>query len=525
MAPYNEFKPETTSVLFYKPRSHVRYRRQGRRFILWPAYGYRVLAPRVADRKINIFQKATLGMCRAGIGDPEAVADLLHLNSDLVKYIFVELRRDGLISFDSILTNKGHQVLVEEMDELPGEIIVAYVFQDPWTRRLWPRVVERLEYANIELKPGARYPSLVFGSKGKPRVFNPFVKNVDLGGPSATPDARQIFEACRIHRKNKFQLDDPAAGWETDAEDDLYLSPTEAFSIKKIEIISEDPEPFYLTTYIYIPDYELHELEWYVCDPFGIGASSALRRVIEEQSNKDNSLGIYMQRFFQDAIGDVELSDLADNYKVLHDLAINEVNNKLTDIIQLYPYYDHLLSMERAYQELSLFDTNYPEDKMNEILIRAGKVLEGMFRHIQEQHPVENSWRIYSTPDRNYRYAILNEIAEILEFGTPVPPGLANISPKAVKRVAMRGGGTLNERVVTNLLAARCQSDHPLRRVAITQPDLFERVTELSRLRGLSAHDTQTEISQEAVDSQRRNVYQIIKDIIRFDIQSGGNYV
>ena len=62
MASFNEFRPESTPILYYAPKPHVDTRPGGRRYILLPVYAYKVLAPRPTERRLNIFQKAVLGL-------------------------------------------------------------------------------------------------------------------------------------------------------------------------------------------------------------------------------------------------------------------------------------------------------------------------------------------------------------------------------------------------------------------------------------------------------------------------------
>ncbi|MFC1996655.1 hypothetical protein ACFLXI_03480 [Chloroflexota bacterium] len=473
------------------------------------------------DRQVNMFQKAVLGLCRSGQKNEEAIASFLQLNSELVKYIFIELRRDGLLSSNREITNKGQEVLTSELDNIPSEIVPLYVFQDPWSGRLWPRVMESLEHASVEYSPGKIFPRLVFGSKGKPRTFEPFVKSGNNAGFPTTPDARQILKASRAHIKNKRWYDDPNVQW-TD-EDDDYFTPVDTLEIDKIEIINEDPDPFYLATYLYIPDYDLHKLEWFVCDPFGIGSSITLQEAIENQCKNDKALDNFLEKFFFAVFGEPKLNDYSDTFRILTDLAEKELTNQLPEIVQIYNYYDQLLQMERSYQELNLFSTYVPQDKLDNVVILAGKVVEGMFRHIQEKFPGTSGWQIYDTPDRFHRHALIDEIASSLGYETPVPSGIANVNPRMVRKVFEHGGGTLNERIIVSLLVARLETNHPIRRVSHAIPDLFKRLSALARARGISAHENPTDTLMEDIETQRNHVYQILRAFLEAEEYSGGN--
>src|SRR5690349_10339794 len=201
MASYNEFKAESTEVLLYKPKSHVPYRQGGRRFLLWPVYAYRVYAPKPKVRKLNIFQKAILSFCRVGERSVENMARALHLDVEIVSFVINELRHSSLLSPDYSLTSKGGTILAEELDQLPTEVVISYVFQDPWSGKLWPRIVESLQYANIEYEGASKFPTLLFGTKGSPRKFKPYVKRGDESMLPRTPSSVDILNASRQHEK------------------------------------------------------------------------------------------------------------------------------------------------------------------------------------------------------------------------------------------------------------------------------------------------------------------------------------
>ena len=59
------------------PSTNQRMRWSERRFVLWPALMYRVVAPEVRDRELNVLQKAVLGMCRAGTTNVQRIGDRL----------------------------------------------------------------------------------------------------------------------------------------------------------------------------------------------------------------------------------------------------------------------------------------------------------------------------------------------------------------------------------------------------------------------------------------------------------------
>ena len=61
----SEFSP-STEVLYFRPRAHARWR-PPRKYLLWPAWVYRVVAPMPRPRRLNVLEKAMIGLARAGI--------------------------------------------------------------------------------------------------------------------------------------------------------------------------------------------------------------------------------------------------------------------------------------------------------------------------------------------------------------------------------------------------------------------------------------------------------------------------
>jgi hypothetical protein len=334
MESYREFRTESTEILFYKPKSHVNYRQGGRRFLLWPVYAYRVLAPKPKSRDLNIFQKAILGFCRTGERKKENIAKTLHLDMELVDTVLGELREANLVNPDFSLTSKGERTLDEELDELPAEIVNSFVFQDPWTGKLWPRIVEHREFARVEYEGNSRYPTLLLGSIGSNRRLKPFVKTGDQDMMPRTPQVSEILEARQQFEKDKrkqFQAlsSDQESSTQEDEDGFSYL-PLDDAEFKSITVIDEEPELYFMTTYIYIPDYRLHTLEWYVCDPFGLGASSLLRKSIERLAGKDPNLKNFVDEFIQDVLG--ETQQYNDEIVTLQSDAKTFIHMELTDL-------------------------------------------------------------------------------------------------------------------------------------------------------------------------------------------------
>ena len=480
-----DFQPDTTPALYFTPKSHVYYLNQ-RLWVMWPAYAYRVIAPLpTANRSVNLFQKAILDFCRIQEIRSEVIGKYLHLEPDLVEYILAELRRKDLINKDYYPTSNGLQILSKEYDDAPAEILTGYVFQDPWNKQLWPRIVDKLHFAPTEYYGEDVYPTLTFGSAGKPRRYKPFVKRSDFNASPVTPTVQEILEASYRHQRDLKRMYHPAeaeSAIDESGDGNLGIEITNP-QIQKVSLIGESPESYYLVTFLYRPEKDARPGEWYACDPFGLGASANLRRFIDELAQRDDLLRERLQEWLQKS----ESFHKNDQEQLIQDERVRrEVETLFSNIAALMPFYPQMLAMMRS--ELDVRELEKPpRDKLNDVLIKAGIALEAVLDHIRIQYPAPGSTKIYNTADRQYRHELLNDIAGQIGFTTPVPRGLANIEPKRVQK-AEKNGGTLGERLTAALLASRSYSSHPFRRAASQMPEMLNHISTLMHVRGQSAH-------------------------------------
>src|SRR5690349_7463447 len=151
-----------TPVLHFGPRLPKDMRWSERRFVLWPALMYRVVAPEVRDRQLNVLQKTVLGMCRAGVTTVDRIGARLHIHPDLAELVALELHRRGLLGTNGLPTDKGHELFEVETLEA-SRMVAGHVFQDPWTGDLWPRFIENLDYVELQQNSNTGFPDLVLG--------------------------------------------------------------------------------------------------------------------------------------------------------------------------------------------------------------------------------------------------------------------------------------------------------------------------------------------------------------------------
>ena len=160
-------------VLHFGPRLPKGMRGSQRRFLLWPAFMYRVVAPEVRERHSTCIQKAVLGMCRAGTTSAQRIGNRLRIHPDLAALVYLELQEQGLLDRDGFQRKKGATLFEEETLE-SHRIVIGHVFQDPWSRDLWPRFVSVSTTPEAQHNPSG-FPDLVLAHKGQPRRERTFM--------------------------------------------------------------------------------------------------------------------------------------------------------------------------------------------------------------------------------------------------------------------------------------------------------------------------------------------------------------
>ena len=170
-----------------------------RRNVMWPALVYRVVAPEVSRRQLNVLEKAVFGLCRAGVTDLDRIGSRLHIDRDLAAEIIRQLQDRGVLASGGLPTEAGRTMFEDEVYGAT-ELVTGFVFQDPWSGALWPRFMERLAYANIEQGDG-QFPELVLGSAGSPKRYRAFWHLPRLEALPPAPTPAEVLEASMRHRR------------------------------------------------------------------------------------------------------------------------------------------------------------------------------------------------------------------------------------------------------------------------------------------------------------------------------------
>lgn len=455
------FARDTPALRFQLP--WVQWR-EGPRWLLWPAWGWRVVAPRPRQRRLNIFQKAVLGLCRAGVVRAEEIGARLMIDAELAAHIAVELQGIAWLDTRGRPTERGLRALDEDESEELDEPTVGWVFTDPFSGEVWPRF-HAGELPHVETRPNEQgFPMLVSGSVGDPRL-DPAFSVLPLRRDALRierPRAEDVLRAVRAHRRQQ-------AWWEEGirAADAPYL--------QRVSFVEEGPTAYLLA----VRAYRDKGGDFRVDDPFGIGDSGRLRRWVEGRFDVHLGLRDWLAVV---AGGGAEPEDL----KSLGQRAAWEVEEKLSIAVRERAVLcERLVAMQRALLETEL--EGCPEDRWDDIAVKAQRAAERLFQEVCEAHPA----RAPLSQDVALNEALLNDLAASAGFTTPLPRSLTRVRRGKVQFAAEQGSGSLRPLVLLALLGTAGAPDHPLARAARAPEgrELLRRLDTLASVRDQAAHE------------------------------------
>lgn len=479
--------PREAAVLHFGPRLPKDMRWSQRRFFLWPALMYRVVAPEVRDRQLNVLQKAVLGMCRAGVTTVDRIGARLHVHPDLAEVIALDLHRRGLLQANGLPTKQGIDIFEDETLEA-SRMVTGHVFQDPWTGDLWPRFLEKLDYVELQHNPISGFPDLVLGTKGKPRRERAFmVLPRDLALPPA-PGASDIVRANRRHRSALRRSE----SFEVADEDDTFAHAS-SITLERVSLVDDHPTPVFVTSFMYLPEAGDMAGEWHTCDPFGLGVSPTLRRAVEREMRSSLGLRAVLENMIGQSL-DQQIEEQQRFAGEVRAMAVSNVEKALSVNSRDLPQYEDLVAFAYAHVEIELLGDACPEHKLRDLLGAARRALEGSFKAIFGRHPPGQVWhRVYSerrpVQDTAYCRGVYEASANAVGFCVPLPDALANVRPNHVKAACYPDGGwRLRGAIIAAVLAARDDKAHPLRRAAIQEPRLLNLLDDIATKAGGAVH-------------------------------------
>ncbi len=459
-------------ILNFGPKAPIKPNQKA--YLLWPAYAYRVVAPEVKLRQLNVLQKAVLGMCHAGATVDKEIGEYLNIHADLVAFIAQELQGQGLLDTNNWLTQPGMTVLKEETIE-SYNMTVGYIFQDPWTGKCWPRFSQQLKYAELEFNTEGAFPMLKMGGT----VAKPWLEYAQMVFPNqnavvAMPTHKDILNVTGFHHRDRPKI------WETD-DDEAFEQ--QATYLNRVSLIEDEIQAVFLTTYLYIDESEIN-YGWYVCDPFGAGESPLLRQSIEKRMIESQPLRRFVNHFTGENY-DKQVEHNQELRQYLREEAQGNVEQRLTITVHKYPFCDALIDMEMAFLQTDLQTDSAKKycatDLYHQAMNAARHALEALFQKLISENQDKQLWqKIQSSAGENgsnfgYKPQYLYQDAtKVIGFQPPIPMRFINVTLGKIKSaIECHDAHNLAPMVIATILAAQYDSAHPLRSAAQQAPTLL----------------------------------------------------
>lgn len=472
------------------------------RWLLWPAWQYRVHAPVVAEARMNVFQRAILRLCRTGTRRPDQLGERLCLEPDLCDNVLDQLRNYGYLTDEHELTDSGADALATgELD--PLDSVVVYVFQDPFTQQLWPSATDRL-YPGEVVWPRGR-PVLLRGDAGDRVEYDCVAVTPPDGAQPRRPETTDILQAVR-----RFKLPDRVAR-------DPVASAGER-TIRRTSMVDSQPEPVWLATYLF-GDWrtEAESFPWQARDPLDSGPSTMLRRLVMARSEEDETL-----RAAIDHLGGRRQAARIEELRRLEAEVRRDVAGRLDRDLTL-----RIREHEEIHKLLVDMETNYALGKdgrggtaFENAARDALRIFEEVFRDLLRQYPpAPSDVALFSRHDagRQVRELVLAQ-ARIL--GITRTDGLAQLvrKPYLLHQVAQNPSkAAFQPSLPVLVLATRNRPGHPLARAARHRPDLIDTLMSMAHLRNATAHAGITDLAQDDVDWTREALLSLLP-LLLFDV-------
>lgn len=481
-----------------------------RRWLLWPVHAFKLLIPAARERTLNLFQRAVLDLCRAGVRWPEQISARLALPQDLVTFLFAQLQGMDLLTADAGPTARALRLLAEE-DEPPEIEEVAWVFVDGLSGRLWPRVRrgELPVTACEDLPDEQNLVRLRRGTPGNPRFDRARYLWPEHRAPlGPRPSSREIIKAARNHRR---RADAFRREWHKADPDGLD---PRLLARQGVRWVSTTGEPTFVAVCLFVPD-AAEQRTWLVTDPCGLGVSDLLRPTINELAQRDQP-GI--RRLIEGLTGEawqVDETELALVLDAAARAARERVRQRLGVAADLLPgeVLAHLAAAEDALTRARAGGPGMAR-ALEDAYGQAHAALEGAFGWLVALYPDPDLLAALS-PDPPTNADLCRDIAATLGFETPEEArGLLRVPRAVVKGALVDGNRSLPGRLTAALLASRLHPAHPLTGLARDCPGALALLARFQQLRNRGQHFSDTPPRLEEADADQGGLFDLLRALV-----------
>jgi hypothetical protein len=465
-------------------------RRQQRVCVLWPAWTYRVIAPALQERGLDLFERAVLALCRTGIRQPDRLGQLLELDPRLCAHIVDRALASGLLDEQRGPTDAGLSALRSGSLAEPAQWRVCYVFQDPFRQQLWPRTVDRLSDAWVVARSGDEVEILVGGAgRDHQRVRRiaappdtpqrPSAARV-VEAASADRAARRVYEVREMERRNGVP---PSGAPPAGTIGAVSVSDgDERPELRRVSFIGE-PEPVYLLGFLEVAgEVDVDSGEgWVAHDPFGLGPSEVFHDLVYRYGRGDEHLSVALRERSTPGTHRVRERFRKASDELIEHVERNLVHEFGTTIRADPDAFDQMRSLDLACVSADR------DESLEHVAHIALRLYEVLLRRVAHAYPLSEA-DLAEYTSATLRRATLEQVVRQVGFQR-ANSLFANVSDKELKSTLKDPSrGFVKALITLCLLAAADRPDHPVRRLAERHPDLLGSLLILNELRNRSAH-------------------------------------
>ncbi len=484
-----------------------------RRWVLWPAFAFKVLMPAQRNSSFNILQRAVIDLCRAGVRSPVDIAARLAFQKEqeeLVGFILQQLREMGILDDGGVPTQRALRLLAEEEDPAEAED-AGYVLVDGHSLRLWPRIHRgSLPFVDAEFESG-RSARFKRGTQGTPESVSATILWPSSGvRVDAPPTSLDILKAARRHQRRA-----RAFARETSRADVGDFDPGfNQTTPRRFRLVSRVAEPVFVAAYVFVTT-DKRQQSWLVTEPCGLGVTDVLRGGLSQlaKEGKPN-----VRELLEDLTGEawhVDENDLAHYLAEAHRFAAARIDRQLgagagllpPDVVQRLADADERLDAARIQSGAT---TKLIED----FLANTYAALEGVFGWLVSLYPDPSLLSVLATSgDTNGQ--LLQRVANELGFTTSDDTfSLLRVSRAVVKGAICNGNRSLPGRLAAALLAAQNRSDHALRFLATRDASALEFLAYLGKLRIDASHNTSSVPTVSVASDARDRLFEMLRALV-----------
>ncbi|QFP75010.1 hypothetical protein [Deinococcus sp. AJ005] len=421
---------------------------------------------------MDLLQRAVFGMMLHGLVEPEEIAGRLQLHPDLVRIIQKYLRDRSMVGEHGIVkadAERRYRSARFQLDEQPDRFVTGYVFQDPFSGLLLPRLVQALEIPEVTVADGG-FPQLRLGE----RLVRPFVE-FPPPTPPATPSPADVLGAAEAFARAQRRVRTDVA---PDDDEQPGRSPRFLQRMQRVNFIEERPELMFLSTFVFGDG----PGAWEVADPFGL-PTSPLTALAHQRIRHSKGLAQLVER-----LGAVAAEKPAPARDPVEG-ALAALEQRFGFGLERHPLLQPLIEAELGHQEFLGAPVAQQSRKARASLQGTRLLLENLFRELRARFSTAQVERQLVDGDRDHNLRRLEHAAAALGFETPLPSTLTSVKVGDVFWMANRDqSGKLRPLLAALLLSARDHSAHPLRAAAAEEPCLLQRLDEALGWCGEAAH-------------------------------------